>query len=764
MAYYQKMPKQKKGGKFMSLLLEVDILGTITGALGMILYPLFSIIFVAIDAVQGIFRAFAGIGNISFGGTIISGGGVGGGEANEQGLVYYLMQHEVVRNMLASIMLLALFLIVIFTVMAALKNFYSAKPKKWQEIVMLAIKGLGNFIFLPVVCLFSVWVGNIILQAIDGATSAGGSVNMSRKLFICCAYDANYYRTGEQTGSSHAKWVAGQYAAEMVSQIQDGQSNEYYAQIIDNIYANKNVNLNWWGYVDDGYSLWQINYLVLIVGGVFILYVLGAISFAMVKRMFYILVLFIVSPGICAMYPLDEGAAVKSWSGEFKKQVLSAYGAVAGLNLFFALLPLIDKIQVYNGVAGNILDNLVQLFVMVSGLLIVKDLIGLISGFVGGDNAYSTGTSLMKASTGAVKKYTGATAKKVSGVHGAFSRAWSAGKTEGFKGWIDSMGHSAKGAMQGGLKTLTGVDVAAYKKTVDEARKDGYEHPLTGLEKSVARRKARNADSATKGAKGSLNAAIKAANGQPLDDSTMAEILKDIKNKDAQKRVAMQMANYNNSLTHHNKNGKVYTADKVLESVSEVVKEESRRQEAYGAYTSFTEGYEEYSALNSELNDKVSDLTRLGIEYNSATGTYSKGVSQAQFEAYKVAASAEGATQAEKDLFNYAAEQMAAQEAHEKIIVKHMQAVKAAKQDGLNVARAMESLAENYKGSDKQKLLEEANALKKVINKKDVKPEEINAAINTTTDSAGKIVEGALWRLTKEQETIFRTGELPKKK
>ena len=88
------------------------IIDTITSVIGTLLYPLFSIIFVLISAIQDVFYAFAGIGTSSFGGTPIYSGDTGA--ENDQGILYYLLNEPFVKNMLISIALLALFLIVIF--------------------------------------------------------------------------------------------------------------------------------------------------------------------------------------------------------------------------------------------------------------------------------------------------------------------------------------------------------------------------------------------------------------------------------------------------------------------------------------------------------------------------------------------------------------------------------------------------------------------------------------------------------------------------
>ena len=380
----------------------------IIGIIGTLLYPLFSIIFLCIDGLQAIFYAFAGIGNVSVNTgkgwfasnalqqTITSGNS---GEANDTGLVFYLLNHSLVKNMIISISLLALFLLIIFTVMAFIKNAYAAKQKGWKEIVGNAIKGFGNFILLPVLCLLGVWLANILLQAINGATSSGGSTQMSRKLFIACAYNANQFRTGRNDADDWEKLkeraetytVIGTNQKYDASYIKEGMTTEELANAVDDIYSTTNIGI--WNQIEVGwyYNVGQINYLVLIVGGVFMLQALGTIAYGMIKRIFILIILYIVSPGVCALYPLDEGAAVKSWSGEVKKNVLSAHGAVAGINIFMSIIPLIDQIQIA-GVVGGVafIGDLIQIFILTVGLMCVSEFTTLLSNFIGGSDAFAS--------------------------------------------------------------------------------------------------------------------------------------------------------------------------------------------------------------------------------------------------------------------------------------------------------------------------------------------------------------------------------------
>ena len=351
------------------------IVDTILGVVGTILYPLFSIIFLIIQLMQNLFYSFAGINTANFGGTPIY--NENKGMENDTGLLYHLLTRPLVRNMVLSIMILALFLIVIFTVMAFLKNIYSAKPKKWQEIIGSAIKGAAHFILLPVFCLLGVWAGNILLQAINGATSNGGSVAMERKLFIAAAYNANVFRCDEGA-AGEATWTSINKLATQSKMLNDSSKSfadahtiekhlkagtedqldpayfEYYANVIDQIYSETNADITWYWNVGEYYSLWNINYIVLVAGGIFMLYALCVLAFGMVRRIFLILMLFMISPGVCALYPLDDGKAVETWKGKVKEQVLSGYGAVAGINLFFSIMPLIEKISIFENIGHMI--------------------------------------------------------------------------------------------------------------------------------------------------------------------------------------------------------------------------------------------------------------------------------------------------------------------------------------------------------------------------------------------------------------------------
>ncbi len=495
----------------------------ILGVLGSLIYPLFSVVFSLMDLFQVIFGAFAGVNTITYDGTPITSGNTG--LETDTGIVYYLLTSDVVANMFWSMVILAIVLLLIFTTMTFLRNIYSAQPKNWKVIVGNAIKGLANFIIVPVLSLLGVWLGNIVLQAVNGATATGDAITLSRQLFITSAYNANRTRIEDGVLSStdieEIQVFCDQYGVTYDSSSTD---REYWAEKVDEVFTS-GVSLASWSFVNAWYDLMSINYLVLAVGGIYILYVLGSISFGMVRRLLLLLVLFIISPIVCSLYPHDEGAAVKSWRGKFVQQVLSAYSAVAGMNLFFALTPLMQNIDIGNWGIDNFMGGLLNLILLIAGLYVVKEVIDLINGFVGGDNAYGTGNTLLKNTSIRLRSVQGRANKMTKATAGAFAKAAATKKAGG--SFFKSMGGSIAGGIMG-KKDEKGNRTGGLLNTIN--------NKLFGVDLQAATNEARDQwrDDKNK-AEGKRQDAIRRLKGITYDENTKTYEGNDYDDKGKQK-------------------------------------------------------------------------------------------------------------------------------------------------------------------------------------------------------------------------------------
>lgn len=153
-------------------------------------------------------------------------------------------------------------------------------------------------------------------------------------------------------------------------------------------FSKFNTGLIWYYY-----DLWSFNFFIgfgtiMIAFGIFISIIAGMIS-----RLIRMAILFIIYAPTLSIAPLDEFGAFKKWRSDFIQQTLMAFGSILGMNLFFLILPYLSNISFFG---WTFIDSLVNVFMVIIGLAMIKELIGFISGLVGGADALKTGEGFQK--------------------------------------------------------------------------------------------------------------------------------------------------------------------------------------------------------------------------------------------------------------------------------------------------------------------------------------------------------------------------------
>lgn len=152
------------------------------------------------------------------------------------------------------------------------------------------------------------------------------------------------------------------------------------------IFDKNNVQDVWYYY-----DLWQFDFILGIAAVVVCAKLLLYLVFGLMKRIFELVVLFLIAAPIASIMPLDDGEALKKWRQKFVSKVLSAYAPIVGLNLFFVILPIVTSIRYFN---MAFLDAVVNMFFTIVGLIMVKDLVQTLSEIIGADNAIKTGQDM----------------------------------------------------------------------------------------------------------------------------------------------------------------------------------------------------------------------------------------------------------------------------------------------------------------------------------------------------------------------------------
>lgn len=199
----------------------------------------------------------------------------------------------------------------------------------------------------------------------------------------------------------------------------------------------------------------KMNYLVMYLMAIAIIWDLAVIVFSGVTRIFNMMLLYLISPLVFAAEPLDDGAKRKQWTTAFLVQTLGIFATVVAMRLSMLFIPLIigSKLVLFE---GNSFMNLIGKVVMVLGVFdVVKKANGLVTGIL----ADSAGWQSIQAGDSAMRAEQ-ATAKTMAGMVLPFSFAWGATKLAG-KGvgkLFKSDGSSGGGNSGGGSGGSSGGD------------------------------------------------------------------------------------------------------------------------------------------------------------------------------------------------------------------------------------------------------------------------------------------------------------------
>ncbi len=152
----------------------------------------------------------------------------------------------------------------------------------------------------------------------------------------------------------------------------------------------------------------KISYWILVIASVLIIKTLMTALWGIIKRFYEITLYFLAMPAVASTIPLDEGNKFKSGIQEpLIKKVLSTYGVILGINVFFILLaPVRSLSQVfteqdiaesgtyflkYLPISASMLNDYVYILFVLVAFTMIETLPGVISGLIGADDVYAKG-------------------------------------------------------------------------------------------------------------------------------------------------------------------------------------------------------------------------------------------------------------------------------------------------------------------------------------------------------------------------------------
>lgn len=230
------------------------------------------------------------------------------------------------------------------------------------------------------------WTGFYTFDGLFGPGSSGYAAATDKREYV--AYQIDYaFQNNLDLNAGATTWATTIYDATEDDKFITISSIDVFALAgkVTN-FSKYNVGLVW-AY----YNLWKFNFMVgiasiIVCFGIFISIIIGLMS-----RLIKSIILFLIYAPTLGLAPMDDFGAFKKWRTEFIQQILMAFGSVIGMNVFFLVLPYINNIAFFN---IYLIDAIVSVVVMVTGLMIIKSLISFFSGLVGGADALKEGDDI----------------------------------------------------------------------------------------------------------------------------------------------------------------------------------------------------------------------------------------------------------------------------------------------------------------------------------------------------------------------------------
>lgn len=286
-----------------------------------------------IDGIMEIFSAIAGVTDVTYQGERVN-------------IIEFIVGDSTVGTIFWCVFILAVGLTCIFTIVALVKNMI-ANNRNITTIIGKFFLALLGTLAMVVVVILGILISNAILVLVSEIFEIGNTTKLSNSIFNACVGDwVNGYSINEINVSTlSVRKIFGDY-------------NTAAFGIWPTSWKNN-------GMVNPDTFLYLPSMIASI--GLMIAMVVAIINLA--KRVYEIVLLYIVLPVSMSTIAVDDGARFKIWRETFVTKIVLAYGTVFSVNIFILILPIISKMKIPG--VSNFANSMFLIFMIIGGALVI---------------------------------------------------------------------------------------------------------------------------------------------------------------------------------------------------------------------------------------------------------------------------------------------------------------------------------------------------------------------------------------------------------
>lgn len=304
-----------------------------------------------VDFVENMFNVFAGISPVEVNGQ-------------QTYLLDAFFQMKDVTRAFAIITVLAVAISFIFTVYKTAKSIADMTLEDKNPISKVLADGMKaavTFLLIPFLCIFLLQLSSLVTnQAINAFDAAqGGSTTMGTIIFLSAGLDADKATTGRRDA------ISGE-----MEELVEGRTPSF-TDDVRKPYLEGTKDYRDVIQVKKEFHAANFNFFVGFASGVVMLFILMGSIMIFIRRLFELLLLYLVSPLFVSTIPLDDGAIFSKWRELFVAKFFSGFGVIFAMRYYLMLVPTIagTKLCLYPMELPNasIINTILKMFLIIGG-------------------------------------------------------------------------------------------------------------------------------------------------------------------------------------------------------------------------------------------------------------------------------------------------------------------------------------------------------------------------------------------------------------
>lgn len=308
---------------------------------GTLYYEILKFILSVIDYLEKAFGIFIGLEPVTY-----YPNGVGGGAVVHGSLLEVLFNMDSIRNAFWIITFSGVCIAVLLSIYGVAKSAFDLdfeNKKPVSHVLSQLMKSVVGAFLIPFMALCMIQISTTVLTTLDSAVSLGNNGERSTlgsTLFVLSSVNAawdpklNLAQTRMETTDEGFGLKYVDHTNENFELLGAPRDKFYVNDAFDNYKNTLKVALyfNFGGF---DFTYWII--------GVVLIIIMLMCLFTFIRRLFEILLLYMISPYFVAMMPLDDGEKFKQWFGLFMGKLVTGYGSVVVMKVYLLVLPLFMK-------------------------------------------------------------------------------------------------------------------------------------------------------------------------------------------------------------------------------------------------------------------------------------------------------------------------------------------------------------------------------------------------------------------------------------